>query len=417
MTVAAGDETATSPTAHATGRQRRFFSSLGLLNLAVTANYGALLAVLLPNQIEAIDPDNKVANLAIVTSVSFVFTMLAQPLIGALSDRTRSRLGRRTPWMIGGSVVAAGFLFGLGGLGSVAWICVFWVVIQVALNAVDLSLTTSVADRVVRRRRGVASSMLAVSGMTGAVGGTVLAGPLAGDRRSVAYAVLGLAVVGATALFVVLNRTPAQEAQRPERVRRRLWVDPRRHPDFAWTLAARFLFVLGFQLIFTYQLYILTDYVGLARDDANRLIGALTAAAAVTTVIGAVAGGWLSDRTGRRKVFLVVAASILAVALVVPLTSPSAGAVVVFAVLQGFGGGLFLSCGTALAMDVLPDPAGGAGKDLGLLGVAVNLPQAIAPALAALTISVFGGYRALIATALVCAMLSAVVVTRIRSVR
>jgi MFS family permease len=141
------------------------------------------------------------------------------------------------------------------------------------------------------------------------------------------------------------------------------------------------------------------------------------AAAAVTTVVGAVAGGWLSDRTGRRKVFLVVAASILAVALVVPLISPSTGAVVVFAVLQGFGGGLFLSCGTALAMDVLPDPAGGAGKDLGLLGVAVNLPQAIAPALAAVTISAFGGYRALIATALVCAVLCAVVVTRVRTVR
>ena len=97
--------------------------------------------MLLPNQVLAIDEANKVSNLAIVTTVSFIFTLFAQPIVGALSDRTRSRLGRRAPWMILGAAVAAVFLVGLGSLSSIVWITVFWVVIQVALNALQGPLT------------------------------------------------------------------------------------------------------------------------------------------------------------------------------------------------------------------------------------------------------------------------------------
>ncbi|WP_157987844.1 MFS transporter [Jiangella endophytica] len=400
---------------------RRVLPSLALVMFAVVANYAALLSVLLPNHVEAIDPDRKVANLAIVTSVSFAFTILAQPLVGALSDRTHSRLGRRAPWLLAGAVVAAGFLLGLGGLGSVAWICVFWVVVQFALNGTDVAVAATVADRIAPARRGRASAVLAGGGMAGAAAGTAFAGPLATEHRPVAYTVLGLAVVAAATVFVLVNRAtlrddaPAPTRDGPRReLLRGFWRRPREHADFLRVFGSRLLFVLGYQLILTYQLYILTDYVGLGRDDANRLIGLLTVLGFATTVVGVVVGGWWSDRTGRRTVFLVAAAAILGVALAVPLASATTAAVAVFAAVQGLAGGLYLACGNALAIDVLPDRAGGAGKDLGLFNVAVNVPQTIAPPVAALVITVFDGYRPLFAVALVSVAASAVLVARVR---
>ena len=86
-------------------------------------------------------------NLALVTTVSFVFTLFAQPIVGAFSDRTRSRLGRRAPWMLGGAVVGGVFLLGLGSLTSLVWITVFWVIIQVALNALQGPLSAITPDR------------------------------------------------------------------------------------------------------------------------------------------------------------------------------------------------------------------------------------------------------------------------------
>lgn len=394
---------------------RALLPSLALVMFAVVANYAALLAVLLPNHVEAIDPDRKVTNLAIVTSVSFGFTILAQPLVGALSDRTRSRLGRRAPWLLGGAVVAAGFLLGLGGLGSVAWICVFWVVIQFALNGTDVAAAATLADRVAPARRGRASAVLAGGGMAGAAAGTAFAGPLAVDHRPVAYTVLGLAVVAAAAVFVLVDRPqPTQQGSGRTELLRGFWRRPREHADFLWVFGSRLLFVLGYQLILTYQLYILTDYVGLGRGDANRLIGLLTVLGFATTVVGIAVGGWWSDRSGRRTVFLVAAAAILGVALAVPLASATTAAVVVFAAVQGLAGGLYLACGNALAIDVLPDREAAAGKDLGLFNVAVNVPQTIAPPVAAAVIHLFDGYRALFAVALVSVAASAVLVTRVR---
>ncbi|WP_053203286.1 MFS transporter [Jiangella muralis] len=404
------------PQAATPAATRALLPSLALVMFAVVANYAALLAVLLPNHVEAIDPDRKVTNLAIVTSVSFGFTIVAQPLVGALSDRTRGRLGRRAPWLLGGAVVAAGFLLGLGGLGSVAWICVFWVVIQFALNGTDVAAAATLADRVPRARRGRASAVLAGGGMAGAAAGTAFAGPLAVQHRPVAYTVLGLSVVAAAAVFVLVDRpgpAPPRDGGRRELLRG-FWQRPREHADFLWVFGSRLLFVLGYQLILTYQLYILTDYVGLGRDDANRLIGLLTVLGFATTVAGVLVGGWWSDRTGRRTAFLVAAAAILGVALAVPLASATTAAVAVFAAVQGLAGGLYLACGNALAIDVLPDPEAAAGKDLGLFNVAVNVPQTVAPPIAALVITVFGGYRALFAVALVSVAASAVLVTRVR---
>jgi len=118
--------------------RRGLLPSLAITSLVLFATYSGLVSVLLPNQVANIDPANKVATLAIVTTTSFVFTLFAQPIVGAFSDRTRSRMGRRAPWMVIGTAVAAAFLIGLGSLQSILWITVFWVVIQVALNAMHI---------------------------------------------------------------------------------------------------------------------------------------------------------------------------------------------------------------------------------------------------------------------------------------
>ncbi len=74
-----------------------------------TKHLGALL---LPFQIGLLDPANKVAILSFFTSVTVLIALFANPLAGALSDRTASRFGRRRPWiLVGGLLTAVGLLF------------------------------------------------------------------------------------------------------------------------------------------------------------------------------------------------------------------------------------------------------------------------------------------------------------------
>lgn len=399
-------------------RLRVLLPSMAVLAFAVFASHGAILTVLLPNQIEALDPINKVANLALVSTISFTFTIFSQPLVGALSDRTRTRLGRRMPWIILGSMVGGGFLLGMGGFASVLWICVFWVVVQFALNAVDVSFSAYVPDRFPRNRRGFASAVLGAGAISGGAIGAVVAGRLV-DELELVYSLLGIVLVLAMILFVVCNRDDTSTDTSVARLSWRtffssFWINPRRYPNFAWAFAARFFFILGYDLVYTFMLYVLTDYIELPRIEANLLIGALMVVTMVTIMASVVFSGWWSDRLGRRTEFLVAASVLLMVALAVPIFSPTVTGMVVFAAVKGIAFGTYLACGNALVTEVLPDERGAAGKDLGLFNVAINVPQALAPSIAGLIIVGSGGYVWLFATAIVGVGISAVLVSRVR---
>ena len=91
-------------------RLRRMTFGLLMVYVAILAVNSGGNGILLPNIVAGLDEAGKVGNLAIVTTVAFIANVFAQPIAGAFSDATRSRFGRRTPWMVGGALLASGFL-------------------------------------------------------------------------------------------------------------------------------------------------------------------------------------------------------------------------------------------------------------------------------------------------------------------
>jgi MFS family permease len=127
--------------------------------------------------------------------------------------------------------------------------------------------------------------------------------------------------------------------------------------------------------------------------------------------------GRLSDRVGRRKVFVVVAGVVYAVAMVVIATSTGSGGYLVGMAIGGFGFGMYMAVDLALVVDVLPE-TGSSAKDLGVLNIAGALPFALAPALAPLVLAASGSsYRVLYLVAGGCALLGAAAIVPIRRVR
>src|SRR6516165_8669712 len=84
---------------------------IALANLGLYLGYIGPISVLLPNQVQAIaGPAHKVVVLGWVTGIGAAVAMVANPVAGALSDRTTSRLGRRRPWIAGGALAGAAAL-------------------------------------------------------------------------------------------------------------------------------------------------------------------------------------------------------------------------------------------------------------------------------------------------------------------
>ncbi|MBX9246854.1 MFS transporter, partial [Actinotalea ferrariae] len=425
MTSGAAPSTDASTPSGRTAGLRRLVPSLSAVGLALAATYAAVLVVLLPGQVAAVDPDAKVANLAVVTTTSFALTLLAQPLIGTLSDRTGGRFGRRSPWMLGCGAVAAALLVALGAAQTLPALVVLWAFAQFSLNGVDVAAAAAVPDQVPPERRGTVFAVLGFAAVLGGAVGVVTAGGR-GDRPDDVYTVLAVAVLAAVLAYVALDRDrphfrpggpPTLAGRSAPRERwttaaRRAADAVRREPAFTRGFVARLLFVLAYQLVYTFQLYVLVDHVGVPEERADAVLVLLTVGTLVAILVGAVVCGWWSDRIGDRRVFLAAASGLLAVALLVPLLVPTVAGMAVFAGLKGLAFGAFTACGTALATEAMPQGSATAGRDLGVYNVATNVPQTLAPALAAALVGT-AGYPALFVTAVAVACAAVWVSVRI----
>ncbi|BCB84130.1 hypothetical protein Psuf_014430 [Phytohabitans suffuscus] len=129
----------------------------------------------------------------------------------------------------------------------------------------------------------------------------------------------------------------------------------------------------------------------------------------------AVVAGRLSDRSGRRKIFVIWSGVIMAVAAVLLAVWPLWSTAIVAAVLLGAGYGVYLAVDAALITQVLPR-ASDRGKDLGVINIANAAPQVLGPAMSAPIVVHLGGYSTLYALTAVVTLLGSVFVVRIRSV-
>lgn len=393
---------------------------MGLVSVAIFAAYSAVLSVLLPQQVEALDANNKVASLALVTSISFAVTAFAQPLIGALSDRTNSPWGRRVPWLIGSAVIGGVALGFTGGATSIALLAILWAAAQFALNGVDIASTSYLVDRFSRRRRGAVSALLGVTAIVGGVVGAAFAGRATASVQSTYWA-LAAGVLVAVLVFAAMVRDGRSEGGGARPGMREFFYDfwrvTKGHPDFARVLVWRVFFAVAYGSVHSYLLYLLTDYVGVSGQSAASFVGLLTAVGGAGVIGGVVVGGWLSDRVGRRVPFLWAGAALVVVGNVTALVTASVLGMVVLAAMFGIALGLSIASGLALSSEVIAAPEKNAGRGLGIINFAGNVGQSGAPILGAWAVTLAGDYRILFIVSIAAIAISSLAIRGVRASR
>ena len=378
--------------------------------------------LLLPAQIDAqLHPEDwvdSVVAFGTISGIAAVATIIAYPLTGALSDRTTSRFGRRRPWILVGALVFATSLVVLGLQTQIWAIGAAWVAASVGFCIMTAALTATISDQVPVGQRGLVSGWMSAPQAVGIIVGLLLVTELVTDT-SLGYALLAAILVVLVVPFLTRHDEPLAVAER-SRVSAKgiiasLWISPREHPDFGWTLLSRVLISIGNALGTGLLLYFLMFGLGDANAEADLIV--LTLIYMVFVIVASLVLGRLSDRLGRRRVFVLVAAGLQGVAALLLAIVPDLTVAMIAAGLLGLGYGCFLSVDQALATQVLPDAAT-RGKDLGIMNIATAVPQALGPLIGAGAVVVAGGSFALVfVLSAVCAFAGAIAVTRVRSVR
>lgn len=400
-----------------------FIAALGFAQFGIFVALLAPVFVSMSLKAQEINPADPAAVLGTVLPIGALGALFANPLAGALSDRTRTRWGRRRPWLIGGVVFFFVGLIVMAVSTNIGVLMLGWLICQVASNATTAALFASFADNVPQEQRGRASGILAVAQNVAILAGIYLAVPLSGNLPVLFVAPGILAVISIVVFAIVTKDQLPDYPLKPLtflNVIGSFWTNPFKNPDFGFAWWSRFLITLATFMFTTYRLLYMQDHLGLSVADATAAVAFGVLLYTLVLLVASWGAGWLSDKVGRRKIFVGGSTALFAVGLIVLAHADSVAMFYVAEIIMGFAYGIYGAVDNALIVDVLPH-ADRPGKDLGVINIANALPQSLAPALGlamlGFAVSDNQNYTALLWGAGVVALLGAVAIIPIKRVR
>ncbi len=400
-------------------------SQLLVLNtywIGLSFMWSALHPIVLPAVLLNYVPDEKKNTyLGLLTFAGLIIAMVVQPISGALSDGWKSRLGRRRPLAILGTLFDFLFLSILAWVGGFAWLFIGYIGLQFSSNIAHGPMQGLLPDRVPKTQLGTASSLKTFMDMVALIAASLLAGrmfdPVTRDPTNIMLVVIGLLAVSATVTILGVKEEPAQKGERTDwkTVLDQFKIKFSDNPDYWWLLLERLLFLLGIYGVQSFAQYYLQDVLQV--PDPPKQTGDLLAALTVSLIVLVLIGGWLTDKYGAKKV-LYIATYIATAGIFLMVFAKDMLGLFIFGSLFGAGIGLFLTANWALANTLAPEEE--AGKYLGFTNFATAGSAAIArlegPALDLLNHAWPGawvGYKALFIFGAVAILLSAFILRKI----
>ncbi len=377
----------------------RDYVGISLFWLALSFLWGALLTIALPAHIALLFPSDKVRALSVLVASGAAVAGLSQIVFGALSDGSRSKFGRRRPFLFWGTLLAVGPLLLLPHAHNLAALVLVYALLQLSINVAGGPYGALMHDLIAPKNHGTAGAWIGAVGLIGRIGGPLVAVVLLGrgldTNRSVAFnaaqsganfGVLLATFAGVLVLFMLatlflLREQPGQVPRAPlvERLGNTFRVPLKPYPDFCWLVASRLGIMMGVYTVSNYLLYYIQDTLGFKETEANAVAKNFLILSTLTGLLGTFPSGALARRVGLKRVLY--GANVISMLAGLGFAfAPNLSLAYIAAGVFGAGFGAFSAVDWALATGLLPpkEPA----KYMGVWGLSDTLSQVIAPVIA-----------------------------------
>jgi Na+/melibiose symporter-like transporter len=335
------------------------YVKITILGFATTALWQSLHSIILPQRLLDFVPEaQKNTYHGIITLCGLFLAMFAQPVAGAISDRSTFKWGRRRPYIFWGMIVSLLLLPGFALAGSFAAIFVVYCLLQVAANTAQGPYQAFLPEMVPEKKRGMASGFRSLFELVGGVSFVLIAGYIYTQKSGIAGLWIVLGTLGFVLLVTMLttvllvHETPslaAKQKSSPMEVFADITkTDTWKNRSFIWFLASRLLFYMGFTTIQQFAFYYLQDVLKV--DNPSAAAAQFVAIAAVGMLIVVWPAGYISDKIGR-KLLTAIAGILGAVGIALIALTNSYGAILYAAAIIGVSKGIFDSTNWALATD------------------------------------------------------------------
>lgn len=402
----------------------RLLAFLFPASAALIAVFNGIQQILIPAQVEAIDPAHKVVNLAVLGTFAAIASMVGLPLGGNLSDRTRSRWGRRGPWILVLSVISGVLIIAMGLRENLVLLGIVYTLLWLTSNMYQGALNAVLPDRIPIARRGIGSAIVGLGSPIGVLFGVQVASH---SSQFLGYTIIAVVFVVASLLFLLGAREPSSvrlanaplEIVEKSRAGVNGFFEAFRTRDFTLAFISRFALFLSYSVVSGYLYYTLSDYIGtknLPGHDVATSVSTMLTVTILVWVVVATFCGWLADKLNRRKLFVGIAAIGLAATMFIPILDPTWPGMLLYSAFLGAFIGTYFAVDLAVMSLVLPHKDR-EGRDFGILAVATGLPGILAAPIAGLLITLTGGYASLYVFGTICAIIAGVTMLWIRKIR
>jgi MFS family permease len=334
-----------------------------------------------------------------------ILGIVVQPTVGAISDYTVSRWGRRKPWIVIGSLLDVVFLLGIAYSQTLLAIAAFVLLLSFSTNLARGPFQGYVPDMVPGRQVGLASALVGLMQVLGNVVGFAI-GALAAtltdaERKAAALegreaadylplALIAIAIVELVTMVSVVLRVGQGQPPRPREgkswvtIAREAWAtDILQERSYVYLVTSRLFFLTGGSILVNFFLVYLAQVHSLDQGAANGVYFRLLVLVAITNVAVILPAARLSDRIGRKPV-IYLACAVGAVGMAIAALAPTPDVAYFGGVLFAASAGTFLAVDWALLTDIIPKVA--AGRYMGLSNVATGASAPISLLIGGLTI-------------------------------
>jgi maltose/moltooligosaccharide transporter len=233
--------------------------------------------------------------------------MFVQPVVGERSDRTRTRIGRRKPWMLIGAPLAAIFFITVPVMQSAIGIMFAILLTNIGMALFRAPTISLLGDLFPASQRSTANGVINLMGGLGAIVAFLIGGILYSLGRITPFifgSVLLLLAIGMVLLFVKEPKMPQEgEKKQPEGgfFKNLKEVTSSSDRSGLWILLAILCWFLGFNALETW----ISSFGKYSLGIGEGRMSILTSGLALMFVIFAVPSGLLATRFGRRRIIMI----------------------------------------------------------------------------------------------------------------
>lgn len=353
-------------------------------------------SLFLPAMLQQINPDNKVKLLAVFSTCGMIVAAISNMVAGYLSDRTVSKYGKRTPWILGGSICFMAALILASFSTTIFTLLGTWMIGQVALNFIVAPMVAWI-DMAPEDGKGTASSAYGGLGMAlGNNGFSIFGAMLLGQFR-LGFIIFGIITFVGTLLTLLIVREPSNIGEKIiESSEEKISFKEKIHIFPSWKIGRDYYLALigkifqgvGNFAITGYLLYIMTDFMNKNTASAQSSIQIVNTIMLIFGIAMGFLAGPFSDKYKLLKYPVALSTLLLAIGAMSIFLFKNDISILIYGFCAGLGMGLWNSLDNLLNLEVIPDKNRVA-FFLGVYNLGNTVTQALAPIIAAFVIEQF----------------------------